>query len=259
LFNFASKVLSLFIEPASLIFILLVVALLLRKLFPRVARVAQISAVLVLYILSCPAFSHWLVGTLEEKNPDRGVLLTASAQAIVVLGGALRLPDHVHPLIGITNSSDRVLLASRLYRAGKAPLVVVSGGDNPLVAQRGSLHEADAMRDLLVEWGVPATAILVEGGSTNTHENALFTCAILAPKKVNHILLVTSAMHMPRAQASFQKVGFNTDIAPADFNTGWGSGLVLFKWVPTTGALAISNEAIHEWAGLVVYKLRGWI
>ena len=54
------------------------------------------------------------------------------------------------------------------------------------------------MARLLEEWNIPSTAIQIEGGSINTHDNAVLSYQILAPRGVRRILLVTSAMHMPR-------------------------------------------------------------
>jgi uncharacterized SAM-binding protein YcdF (DUF218 family) len=258
MFNIASKILFLFFEPVSLVLILLVFSFFARTYSPRIARVANIAAIPILYLLSCPVISNFLVGTLESKYSDQGIRLAPVTQAIVVLGGSLRLPNRVHTFSELTNSSDRILYGYRLYRAGKAPLIVVSGGDNPLFPEHRNGQEADRMRDLLAEWGVSENAILVEDRSINTHENATLTREILARRQVNHILLVTSAIHMPRALGAFRKAGFDAEAAPADFETGWDKSLSGFDLVPSANALTSANQAIHEWVGLLVYKLRGW-
>jgi uncharacterized SAM-binding protein YcdF (DUF218 family) len=115
------------------------------------------------------------------------------------------------------------------------------------------------MRLLLVEWGIPDAAIQVEGGSINTRENALFSHQLLARRGIGRIILVTSAIHMPRAAAAFRKAGFDVVAAPADFQTGWGESSAMFRWIPTAGALGGSSRAIREWLGLSVYRLRGWV
>lgn len=199
-----------------------------------------------------------MLTSIEDQYPDRGVTNVPIAQAIVVLGGSLNLPNDSHPLSGITNSSDRMLVAMRLYRAGKAPLIVLSGGDSPLLAKSRSVHEADEMRNLLEEWGVPDSAIVVEDRSINTHENAMFTRELLEPSGIGHIILVTSAAHMPRAAATFRKVGFDMIPVPADFLTGWERQISVFDWFPGTGALRDSSKAMHEWLGFWVYRFRGW-
>ncbi len=258
MYSFVSKVFSLLVDPATVVFILLIWALIIRKRRPRLFHSLYISAVVILFVLSCPMTSAWLLKSLEKQYQDESIDRRAPAQAIVVLGGSLRMPNESHPSSGITNSSDRLLVALRLYRAGKAPWVVASGGDSPLLLKARSLHEADVMKAMLEEWGLPGSAILVEGLSVNTHENAVYTHRLLAPKGIQHIILVTSAAHMPRAAATFRKAGFEVEAAPADFMTGWDEESSVFDWVPASGALANSEFAIHEWIGIWAYRLHGW-
>lgn len=258
MYSFVSKVFSLLIDPAAIVFVLLVWALIIRKRRPKVFHTLLISAVVLLFVLSCPMTSVWLLKSLEKQYPDESIDARTPAQAIVVLGGSLRMPSGSHPASGITNSSDRLLVALRLYRAGKAPLVVASGGDSPLLLKVRSLHEAEVMKALLQEWGLPGSAILVEDQSVNTHENAVFTRRLVAPKGIQHIILVTSAAHMPRAAATFRKSGFDVEAVPADYMTGWDQESSLFDWVPASSALADSEFAIHEWIGIWAYRLHGW-
>jgi len=180
------------------------------------------------------------------------------AQAIVVLGGTIRMPSARHRFSGLADSSDRLLLAFRLYRSGKAPLVFCSGGRNPL-GGAGGTPEALWMARLLEEWGVPSTAIQMEGGSINTHENAILSYRTLAPGGIRKILLVTSAMHMPRAAGAFRKAGFEVIAAPADFHSGWGDGAPWEKWIPSAKNAIESDAALYEWLGIAIYRLRGWI
>jgi uncharacterized SAM-binding protein YcdF (DUF218 family) len=258
MFNLASKVLFLFIDPPAFILILLIWAWVARKRRPRVFAGMFSSAIILLYMLACPTTSSWLVGTLENQYRDNGVVNVPAAQAIVVLGGALNMPSEAHRQAEITNSADRMLEALRLYRAGRAPLVVLSGGDSPLLPKARMMHEADEMRAILEEWGIPDAATLVEDGSINTRENALFTHKLLAQRGIGQIILVTSAIHMPRAVATFRKVGFDVVPVPADFLTGWEKQRAVFNWLPSSGALADSSNAIHEWLGIWVYRMRGW-
>ncbi len=113
-----------------------------------------------------------LVRALEWRHPALSETTLPSADAIVVLGGGTRQWLAPRPWHEVGEAGDRVLYAARLYRAGVAPVVVVSGGqgtlDNP-----GTVSEANAMQDMLVDLGVPDEAIVVEGVSRNTYENRL--------------------------------------------------------------------------------------
>jgi len=233
MYNLASKILSLFLDPLALAIILLVCAFLVRKRRPRVFEITFGVSVVFLLIVGCPTVENWLTNTLERQYPDIPADSCAPAQAIVVLGGAIHMPSIVHHSSGIINPSDRFLMAFRLYHAGKAPLVILSGGNNPLsFEQIPEQSESEIMRRLLVEWGIPDSAIEVEGGSINTRENAMFSHRLLAGRRIGRIILVTSAMHMPRAAAAYRKAGFDVVAAPADFQTGWSAPSAIFRWMP---------------------------
>jgi uncharacterized SAM-binding protein YcdF (DUF218 family) len=258
MFNFASKFLFLFIDPPTLILILLGCSWMIRKRWSKVSGVTFVASVSLLFLLSCPAISERLLLSLEGQYPGIDVSAVPPAPLIVVLGGSMNLPNESHHASGITNTSDRLLAALRLYRAGKSPQVLVSGGNNPLMVKTLNQSEADAMRDLLKEWGVQDSAILVENASINTHENALFTFKQVSPLGIHHIILVTSAIHMPRAAAAFRKAGFEVTAVPSDFHTGWDKPISVLRWLPASSALLNSSNALHEWLGLFVYRLRGW-
>ena len=113
---------------------------------------------------------------------------------------------------------------------------------------------------MLQEWGgLPAAAVRIEGGSINTRENALRSYEMLAPLGIRRILLVTSATHMPRAAGAFRKAGFEVIAAPADFHSGWGESDFFSQCVPRPENLVETEVALHEWVGVGVYRLRGWM
>jgi len=259
MYNLASRILVPLFDPFVFVIVLLLCSFLVRRRRPKLFQITYIVSVSILAIAGCPIVDAWLTGSLEGQYPDLGADSYPSAQAIVVLGGTIHMPSMVHRASGIIAPSDRLLMALRLYHAGKAPLVVLSGGNNPLFAEHvPEQSEADVMRGLLEEWGIPDAAIQLEGGSVNTRENALFSRKVLAGRGIGRIILVTSATHMPRAAATFRKVGFEVVAAPADFQSGWGKQNTMVRWIPEAGALIGSSRAIREWVGQWVYRLRGW-
>lgn len=216
------------------------------------------ASLLVVLIFASPATSRVLLRSLEDQYPDSPVEGLPSAQAIVVLGGSLRVPNLRHREIGLVGGSDRERHAVRLYKAGKAPLVLASGGSHRLAGGGRQTPEAQVMSALMQDWGIPSQAILVEDQSLDTHQNAEFSFELLHPKGIRNILLVTSAAHMPRAAAAFRRAGFAVLPAPADFITGWGALDLPLAWWPNADAMAGSDGALKEWLGLLVYRLRGW-
>jgi uncharacterized SAM-binding protein YcdF (DUF218 family) len=115
------------------------------------------------------------------------------------------------------------------------------------------------MDRLLEEWNIPPAAIQIEDRSINTHENATRSHEVLAPQGVRKILLVTSAMHMPRAAGAFRKAGFEVVAVPADFHAGWRDPEIRSRWFPSADNMRDSYAALHEWLGIAIYRMRGWI
>jgi uncharacterized SAM-binding protein YcdF (DUF218 family) len=252
MFLYLSKILPALLAPFSIVLLLLLAALITRKW-----RVRAISAVfLVLLISSCPFVSDFLLRSLEAQYPDRPIDTYPPADAIVVLGGSVRGSGGLHRASRLLDPSDRLLVAFRLYRAGKAPWILCSGGNLSLFGEKEHQPEAEVISSLLQEWGVPAGSIRTESGSVNTHENAVRSHDLLARFGVTRILLVTSAMHMPRAAATFRKAGFDVIPAPADFKTGWDRNFL--DWLPNAASMIDSERTLREWVGLWTYRFRGW-
>jgi uncharacterized SAM-binding protein YcdF (DUF218 family) len=181
-----------------------------------------------------------------------------SASAIVLLGAAVAPGTPPRNWADLNEGADRIVHASRLYRAGKAPLVVATGGGD---ARSAAVQQpADTTADLLVEWGVPRDAILVERESRTTYEDAVNTKAMLDARGIDGpVLLVTSATHMWRSMAVFESAGLRAIPAATDYDPGridLGDPRV---WIPDVGALQGTNRAIKEYLGMLVYRLRGQI
>jgi uncharacterized SAM-binding protein YcdF (DUF218 family) len=254
-FLYLSKILPLLLDPFLLTLLLLAGIVLWPRLRKR-AWIAALAAFLLLAVPGSPIVSDFLASSLEHQFPDHGIESLPPAQVIVVLGGSIASPSGAHSSSRLVDSSDRLLVALRLYHAGKAPLILCSGGDVRLFGQAARPPEAQVMSDMLQEWDVPKDAILIEGGSENTRQNATMSYEKLAPRGIRKILLVTSAMHMPRASAVFRKAGFEVIPAPADFRTGWQRDVL--GLLPNGESLGHSQQAVHEWLGLWIYHLRGW-
>jgi uncharacterized SAM-binding protein YcdF (DUF218 family) len=103
------------------------------------------------------------------------------------------------------------------------------------------------MRTFMSELGVPTEAMVLEGLSSNTRQNAQFTADILFPQGINKIILVTSALHMRRAVASFEKQGFT--VIPAATDHEVRSRFDWTSFLPSASALDGSGRAIKEIVG----------
>ncbi|MDA0269016.1 MAG: YdcF family protein [Cyanobacteria bacterium] len=264
MFLFLSKLLPLLIYPLGLSCGLIVVALvLLWRRRTRWAMGAIATALAVLLMGSNAWVATRLTQTLEWQNlPPQPV---PKAEAIVVLGGSTRSAIYPRPWVDLNEAGDRILHGIRLYQGGKAPLLVFSGGR---IAWRGGGDPESAdMAKIATAWGVPAQAIAQDTTSLNTHQNAVNVKALLDERGLNRILLVTSAMHMPRALAIFRHQGMEVIAAPTDFLvsvqtveeiSGSRQGVML-SLLPDASNLFQVSRALKEYLGLLVYRLKGWL
>jgi uncharacterized SAM-binding protein YcdF (DUF218 family) len=257
MFLYAGKVLFALATPLTLAIVALLVAALSGS-GRRNSRLFAGFAALLLFVGSSERFPTFLFQELERPYIGTSIGSASIAQAIVVSGGYLRIETNLPRPIEMGSTADRLLCAAQLYRAGKAPLILLSGGNIPFFIPAAAPPESIAARDILEQWGIPQSAILIEGGSRSTHENAEFSYRILAAHGINRILLVTSAAHMRRAAATFRKTGLTVIPFAADFVAESPTPDLVLSWIPNATSLAGSGAALKEWAGLLVYRLRGW-
>ncbi|MGI0490674.1 YdcF family protein [Alkalinema pantanalense CENA528] len=260
MFLFLSKLLPLFIYPLGLALWMLVAAivLILRKR-SRLALIPIALSTVILLVSSSGAFSSFLVRSLEKQNLPQPL---PNAQAIAVLGGATQSALPPRPWVEMSDEGDRVLYAAKLYRDGKAPKVILSGGR---IGWRGpGISEAEDMATFMETMGVPRSAMLLEPNSLNTRENAVNIQKIAEQNQISQMLLVTSAMHMPRSLMIFRKLGMNPIPATTDFivttpNQPPSLQSFLLNLLPEAENLRSTTRAIKEYIGMLIYWLKGWV
>lgn len=121
------------------------------------------------------------------------------ADAAVVLGAPLRADGSLSEVL-----EERVAAAVELWRAGRVPVVVMTGGRT-----RGAkIAEAEAMAAAARTQGVPPEALLVEDTARHTAENAKNVAALLLPAR-RRVWIVTQPFHMRRSLMWFRRVGFD--------------------------------------------------
>lgn len=216
----------------------------------------QFFSIAWLWLWSMPVVAFALVAYLEAAYPAQSLEKIPKADAIVILGGAIAPPmPPKYPYPNLNNRADRIWQGARLYHAGKAPMVVLSGGFDPEIS---AFSEADAMASFLKDLGVPSDALRLEGQSITTAQNAQYVAQILQPNieknmgGIKHILLVTSAIHMHRAKALFEDQNFIVEPIAIDHEAVF-KPTGIKAWIPEADALAASSKAIKEWLGRLVY------
>jgi len=220
------------------------------RLVARWLRMLLILAELFLLVLCCPFGANVLVKWVEsgvtapcaEPVPQTIVLLAAGLQ---------REPARKDDFVALEEINiDRMLAAVALWRRTPDATLVIAGGGP------WSISESAVLTQLAEQLGVPDTSIRSENRSQNTWENAQQLRA-LTPPLPERIALVSSALHLPRAQIAFRAAGFQACTVITDSSYAPPGGEIGY-FLPQSSALIKSEFAIHELIGDLVYRWRAW-
>lgn len=253
---FLKKLIAPLLFPLPLCMLLLLsgLALLWLTRRQRAGKLLVTAAAALLALLSYGFISGWMVSSLERRHPPADVSAIAGRQYrwVVVLGGGTSSDARLPPAARLSEASlARLVEGVRLHRVLPGSRLVVSGG-----RVFGSGSDAEAMRDLAVELGVEPASIVADAVSPDTESQAANLRALVGGEE--EFLLVTSASHMPRSLALFEKAGTRPVPAPAHF-TAQSDGLSPSDFFPASGALRKSETTFYEYLGLAWAKLRGRI
>jgi uncharacterized SAM-binding protein YcdF (DUF218 family) len=245
--------------PILWVLILLCIGLVLsrrkrRNARPRVAWWVVLAGLLVLLVFSLSPVSNLLTYSLESRSAPPPAQALRDLDILVILGGGLHYRGGFRAeadLVGPTYS--RAYHGVRLFKDSGARLLALCGGGSGQPAD----SEADAMKAIALQMGVPEDRILTETQSLNTRQNAAFLANLLPRGAGRRIALVTSATHMLRSQRVFQRQ-FPADVivaVPVNYTYDpmvWAPR----TFIPSVEALEESTIALHEWFGLLWYWLR---
>ncbi len=175
----------------------------------------------------------------------------------ILLSGAARTEVGPTDRVYILSAADRINHTVQLYKLGYISKVLISGGNGRLVTAE---READALFSLLQLMGIPAEDMLVENEARNTHESAIYVPRLLNGKATpEDCLLITSAFHMRRSRACFNKVGWHLDTFSADVHSHFRKFSPDVLFIPKIEALANWQILFKEWVGLTAYWLAGYV
>lgn len=224
---------------------------------PRFCKFCLWSAIAVLLLGGNRWVARWISTPLEWQVQAPNPI--PQADAIVVLGGAIEPKEWPRRTVEISDAGDRILYGFELFRQGKARLILCSGGQG----ERGvrEFSEAEDMRTMLQSLGAPANAILVETTSLNTRENAANSRPLIKAAGIKRLLLVTSAVHMPRSLEAFKRELPDVEIIPAPTDYAFTRLSELnFKtaiegFIPSGKHISELEATLHEYIGLLYYRL----
>lgn len=228
----------------------------------RLARGLLILSVIWLWLWATPAMSRLIGVPLERAYLADGVALQLDAypqaDIIELHGGSMGAAAKLHARGEMWSSADRVWMAARLWKVGKAPKIYVTGTGAPMPTV-----------GLLEDFGVATNAIVCADVARNTEEEVRFIAADLKgpdqgfsiPDRSQkpRVLVVTSAWHMKRTMLMYAKYAPNVEAipAPCDFeNTLHSSNPINFSdFLPADESLVANRVSVHEWVGIIGYTL----
>jgi uncharacterized SAM-binding protein YcdF (DUF218 family) len=244
----ATNLIAAALLPPLLLVILLLIGLALLRRSPRLGKTLILLVAVALYALSTPLVSGLLQKSLEISAPVSPLELL-TADAIVVLGGGRRIDQAEYGGDTLNSFSlERLRYAVVLHRTRGLP-ILVSGGK----PDDGTLAEGRIMQQVLQsEYGI--SPAWVEDASLTTWDNARLSAPLLRQAGVERIALVSHAWHLRRAVPLFEAQGLS--VVPAGIQFASTRVDAVFDVLPTPNGLRDSSHALHEWLGILWYKLR---
>ncbi len=249
-----SKVLAFVVQPLFWLGLCWALGLLLLGRRRRWGLGLLWGGLLGLVLLGFRAGPDALLRPLENRYPVPSARAVAQHLGVIVLGGAVDHPDSflLHHQVPLNDGAERMTVPLPWMRQNPRLLLIFSGGEGRL--RTTGVSEGRLAQAFYKEQGVDMARVRLEEGSRTTRENAQRVVAMLGPEGCASAqwLLVTSAWHMSRAMAEFERRGCAVTPYPVDFRTGaetswteYSIGESLPRW----------QAALHEWLGQGMYAL----
>jgi uncharacterized SAM-binding protein YcdF (DUF218 family) len=251
----AAKFLAFLTQPLAWVAVLMVLAVLLMRRHPRRAQTLGGVAVLMLCLLGWEPLPDALLRQLENRYPPVTSQVDLAPYAgVIVLGGALEPAYmwHIPNQSALGEAAERLTEVLPLLKRQPKMRVLFTGGEGELFTT--DLTEAERARRFFAAQGVSDATLILESASRTTFENAVFSKALPGVDARQLWLLATSAWHMPRAMAAFERTGWKVTAYPVDFRAGQATPWTQYSM---DGGVKKWRIALHEVIGLWAYRLTG--
>ena len=247
MFFILSKILDFLLQPLCWIFLLLGFAY-----FTRFSKRLLAITVTLLLIMT----NGWFVNQCYLAYETPQTSLKKPYQWCIILGGGMMRSGEGYRT---GETADRFVQPLLLYKKGLVKKLLITGGNVNIKGLKiDDTQESKKVKEVLISMGVAEKDIYLEENARNTHENATYTKKMLAPYLAEEMVLVTSAMHMPRAKACYSKEDFKVVVYPADIKKKDTPSGILDLVIPQERNLNKFAELIREMAGFVIYKVVGF-
>lgn len=244
---YLNKILPYLIYPTTIILVLLIGGLFLKK------RALLITATAIFLITSNPLVSDQMMGYLEVGQLKKSVDDVKKADAIIVLSGMLTTIETSKGLDFEWSDPDRFFGGTELIRSDKAQLLIFTGGKLPW--QKINSTEGAVLAKYAKNFGIDPSVIQITKEVQNTEDEAKAVKELLTTKDLNKIILVTSAFHMPRAKRLFEKQGFEVQPYPVDFKIE-ANTITMLDFLPSAFAMKNFEFALRELLGRAYYQIK---
>jgi uncharacterized SAM-binding protein YcdF (DUF218 family) len=255
---YASKLLSFATQPLAWVVLLLTLGLLCLPRRRRLGTGLCWAALITLGVTGWQTLPDALLRRLEAQYPTPQMAAPGASleryAGIIVLGGALE-PSYLwedHGQVALNDAAERMTVPVALLQRNPHLRLLFTGGEGALLGE--GLTEAGRAKLFFDSLGVPAQQVLYESASRTTHENALLSAQLPGVDPAQPWLLLTSAWHMPRAMATFQKAGWNVTAYAVDYSTG-----IQTRWTDYSLYKGAKKwqMALHEMLGWWAYQVTG--
>lgn len=242
-----------FLNPLALVAVLLFIGLFLIYNHPKGALWLVLISLLVVAVFGNTYFSAYLSRSMEWRHMPPSE--TPHADVIVVLAAGVLPADSPRQALQVNADANRELEAARLYHAGAAPVILLSGGQ----------AEVAAAKTFLEGQGVPSEALLLQDQSTSLQKDAQFSKVLITEKGYQSLILITAARSMDRALYLFDGVAGTITADPVEYTITltrwenlmrWDAKTILKNLLPDSGNFQQTTLVLREYAGMLIYRLR---
>jgi len=255
MFFIASKLLIGILNPFHWVIIGLLISLIIKS--PRSKLQWRIAVIILFLFFGNRALINAVYIRIEPQPLAQDKIIQSYSFGILLGGGFAHLNPRFPDRIIFRDHINRLTESMELFQSGKIKKLILSGGDGSLSSKKEL--ESQNILTFLLENNWPDSAILVESKSRNTYENARNVKHILDSLQVKEsVLLITSALHMPRAQRCFAKQGIHFISYPADYRQRNQLGLLGYL-VPDISCFDEWQSIFKEWIGIIAYRMKGYV
>ncbi|MCP4124904.1 MAG: YdcF family protein [Bacteroidetes bacterium] len=253
-----SKILAFIISPINWIAFVILFGLIVRN--KRMKRRAMVAAIVLFFVFTNGLLVNKCMQLLEVNRIGKSEL-EEHYDVGILLGGMIHYQSDTNQ-VNFNSNGDRLFQTIDLYYSGYLDKILISSGSGLLLLP--SLKESYLIKQYMVNIGIPEEDILIEVKSKNTHENSVETRKMLellfSHPEERRYLLITSASHMRRASGCFKKQGLNMTLYSTTKRTDPGPFVFSSEMIlPNPQAFDQWKVIGHEVAGLIVYKIEGYI